>query len=325
MGSHVTVQVTTLADPLCGIPHETGAADRCGWVFCEHGDVRSRHTALGALALVLLVLIVGCTSSSGGGDAPATPAAGPPALVALGDSISVGFAACGEAKPCPEASWVTGSNIEVKSFEERLAGAWEVDEVKATNIARPGAKGRDMPGQAEKVPEGTKGLVTLLVGANDICTSSVAGMTEPADFRAAIDATLQTVSERAPDAVVLVASVPDIPGIFLHVQNEPRAQEAWRRGHICPALLAVPAEARGATTQQIEQRIGELNTQLQEACGASDTCVWDDGTVNSWLPDIVDLSDVDVFHPSLAGQASLADELWTTAARTKPTEALLTP
>ena len=268
----------------------------------------------------------GCTGSSSSAEVTATPDADPPALVALGDSISVGFAACGEAQPCPDASWVTGGNNEVNSFERRLEAAWGAD-VEATNLARPSAAIAELPSQAGRVPEGTEGLVTVLIGANDVCADSVPAMTAPQQFRMFLDDALARIQDRAPDAVVLLSSLPDVPMIFRALQEEPRARTAWARGGICPSLVGAAAGSpdAGGTVAQVEERVDELETQLQEACAAMEGCVFDGGAVHDWEPTIEDVSIVDAFHPSLAGQAHLAERLWEAAAEAPQTEVLLGP
>ncbi|MCZ2803691.1 GDSL-type esterase/lipase family protein [Modestobacter sp. VKM Ac-2983] len=304
------------------------------------------RTAVSTSGLAVLLLISGCTSSgddgnqddtagstaapgqSGGpADEGTTPSDGSaPVLLALGDSISVGFGACGEATACPEASWVTGEDPAVDSIRARLAEAWGVTDVPTSNFARPGAMAADLAGQAQRiVPTDGEGLVTVLVGSNDVCTGSVAAMTSPEEFRAAIDQVLQTVGERAPGAVTVLASVPGVASIYASFRGDSQARDAWAATRVCRSLTGSASgspEADGERVAAVQERVDQLNEQLAAACAAVDNCVYDAGAVHDWLPEPDDLSDVDAFHPSTTGQAELAEAVWDAAAGTQQMDAL---
>lgn len=280
-----------------------------------------RSARTGASLLALGLLVVGCSSTAEPPAADPGPAGrtGPPALVALGDSISVGFAACGRAQACPAESWVTGDDPAVDSLARRLTAAWDGADISVTNLAHPGARVADVATQAERVPQDLDGLVTVLVGVNDVCATSAAAMTEPTDFRASIDRTLQTIAERAPEAVVLVASVPDLTGVWSALKHDPAARARWAEAGSCRSVSA------GTETTAVARRVDDLDSELHEACSAVDTCVFDDGTVHDWVPAREDLSDVDVFHPATSGQAELAERLWTRALDDPVTVPLMAP
>lgn len=272
------------------------------------------------LACAALVVLAGCSSAE-----PEEPAATgsttsgrdePPVLVALGDSITAGFGACGQAEACTAASWVTGETPEVDSLRSRLADSWEVPSVEGTNLARAGARAADLPDQAARLPEGADALVTVLVGANDVC-SGLGNMTAPEQLRASVDRTLQVIAERAPDAVVLVASVPDVVAV-----EEVRREAGGDAPGGCRSL-AGPADAEA--TAQVAERVEQYNAQLQQACSAAPACVFDDGAVYDVALAASDLSEVDRFHPSLSGQAQLAGAVWDAAVDTPATRDLLVP
>ena len=278
----------------------------------------ARRGAAVTVAAVVLALAGGCTSADPG-PPPADPGASGPAqappataVVALGDSISVGFAACGSPSPCEEESWATGTDPRVASLRQRLAGVdgeGAGEEPLGANLAVPGARAADLAAQAAQVDLPGPGLVTVMVGANDVCTSSAATMTPPAAFRASIDAALAQVRSRAPQASVLVTSVPDVVAVAAGLEGEAVARATWARTRACRSVLD------GAAPAEVSQRVDDLDRELVEACAAVEGCTHDGGAVSAWRPALDDLSEVDAFHPSVTGQAQLAEALWPAAQR----------
>ena len=267
-----------------------------------------------AVAALVAARVTGCAPSPGGPPAapPPTAPAAPSslALVVLGDSISVGFAACGRAAACEEESWATGDDPAVDSLRQRMAEDAGVDDVASTNLAVPGARAADVAAQAAGVDLPGEGLVAVLVGANDVCASGPARMTAPEDFRASVDRALAQVRERAPRAGVLVASVPDLAAVAAGLQGEEVAQETWARTGACPSVLG-----DSAPDPEVSRRVQDLNRELAQACAAVPGCTDDAGAVAAWRPALEDLSPLDAFHPSVSGQAQLAEALWPAAQR----------
>src|SRR6478672_5578482 len=127
--------------------------------------------------------------------APASAAASPPpnSMASLGDSITRGFNACGFFVDCPARSFATGTASSVNSHYQRILRVNPAISGHNNNDARSGAKAADMAGQARTaVGQGVQ-YVTLLIGANDACTSSESTMTSVATFRSQIDAALTTL------------------------------------------------------------------------------------------------------------------------------------
>lgn len=272
------------------------------------------RSVLASVGLVLTVAVAGCTAPPESAQAPPTGVErGPvPAVAALGDSISVGFAACGSAAPCEATSWSTGEAPLVDSLRTRLAAAWDVDEIEAVNLAEPGATVSDVVGQARQVPEGMRGVVTVLVGANDVCGAS-GGPPGAQEFATAVDDVLATVRDRAPEAVVVLGSVPDLGAVFTVVTDASPAVGSRVR---CAGLSGSNGDAPGevaTAVQSVRQLIDAYNEALRLVCDADEACVWDSGAVHDWQPVLEDLSEVDRFHPSAAGQARLAELMWDAA------------
>jgi lysophospholipase L1-like esterase len=135
--------------------------------------------------------ILGVVLLSLGGFAPAaqagtaTPGGLPRSVAAAGDSITRGYDAmflgCFLAD-CPQYSWSTGTSSPVSSHSARIRAASPGVSVTSANVARTGAKMSDLNRQLTLIGTGVQ-YVTVLLGANDVCTSSAATMTDPALFR----------------------------------------------------------------------------------------------------------------------------------------------
>ena len=275
-----------------------------------------RAAALLAGAALLLAACSPAAPPGGTGAPPSAAGGAVPALASLGDSVSRGVGACGEPRPCDEQAWTTGTDEAVDSLRLRLARAWGVDDVRTVNAARAGAKVDDLPRQARAVAQDGRGLVTVLIGANDVCTSTPDTMTAPAAFRASVDEALGVLTRDAPGADVLVVLLPDLLRLWSGARQDPAAVAAWDAEHVCSSLLKNPgsdAPEDAARRDRVAQRVAELNAELVAACAAQPRCFDDGGSLSGWAPGEGDLSDVDHFHPSAQGQAEFADLVWDAA------------
>ncbi|GAA3211896.1 SGNH/GDSL hydrolase family protein [Dactylosporangium siamense] len=257
---------------------------------------------LTVLAATLVVLL--------GTAIPAHAAAGPPpgSIASMGDSITRGFNACGWFVDCPTRSFSTGNNSAVNSHYLRIRA--QNPAVVAYNDARSGAKVADMPGQASTAVSQHVAYVTILIGANDACTSSEASMTSVAAFRAALDSALGTLKAGLPDAKVLLVSVPDLKRLWQVGKDSSGARTAWGLFGICQSMLANPTSTAAADTarrDRVRQRVVDFNGQLASACTAyGANCKYDGGAVFGYAFQLSQISTWDYFHPNASGQAVLA-------------------
>jgi lysophospholipase L1-like esterase len=287
---------------------------------------RSARTAAVALAVVLG--LSACTAPSqgpapsdgteGGRPATASPAptptpTGPASTVAVvGDSLSRGFNACDHYGDCPAASWAGGSDPRIDSVSTRL-GALLDGPVAVHSFARSGARVDDLRRQVASAVATDPDLITLLIGANDVCRASLDEMTPTADYSAAITAALQQIGLYAPDAVVLVASVPDVTGLVEVAGGDPTARFLWSHAGGCATALADPQSTGFDSVERrraVAERIGEYDTVLAGACVALPRCVYDDGALNDYRFRLDQLSALDRFHPSVRGLHDLALLEW---------------
>ncbi|MEV0429276.1 SGNH/GDSL hydrolase family protein [Micromonospora sp. NPDC050495] len=261
---------------------------------------RALATLAGATALVLL--------ASG----PALAAAGPPptSMASLGDSITRGFNACGWYSDCTSRSFSTGDYASVNSHYLRIRAVEPAIQGRNHNDAKTGAKSADMYGQAGgAVSQGVQ-YVTMLIGANDACTSSESSMTPVTTFRANIDSALNRIRAGLPDARVAVLSIPDIQRLWSVGKGSGSARTAWSLFGICQSMLANPTSTSQADVDRrarVRQRVVDYNTQLAQACAAyGPNCDFDDNAVFNYPFSLSQVSSWDYFHPSTSGQAVLA-------------------
>lgn len=296
----------------------------------RQGPALASLASLAALAAAA-ALLAGCSGSAGpaeqsdGSASPSEPrtavtpstappkAAKPGSVAAVGDSITRGFDACELLSDCPEVSWVTGTDKRVDSFASRL-GTGTGD---TWNLARSGARMADLPGQVGQAVAKKPDLIAVLMGANDACSRSTEAMTPVADFRADFESSLKTVHTEAPDAQVLVASIPDLERLWEIGRRQEEAKQVWAFG-ICPSMLARPdsdAEPDRARRAEVGKRVDEYNEVLETACAEYNACRFDGGAVHRYEFTERDLSPLDWFHPSVRGQATLARILYGVAFR----------
>lgn len=288
------------------------------------------HRARAVLAvLTAAVLASGCDSIRGGdgGTGVSRPSAKPSpvwnahpySVAAVGDSITRGFDACQVLADCPEVSWATGADTGVDSLAVRLLGRRGAAE-RGWNYAVTGARMADLPGQVAEAVRRRPELVTVMVGANDACRSSVSAMTPVADFRADFERSMATLRKELPKTQVYVASVPNLLRLWSEGRADPLGKEVWKLG-ICPSMLRGADDLTEAATvrrQEVQHRVEAYNTVLAEVCAQDERCRSDGNAVFDYRFGTGQLSQWDWFHPSRDGQARLAEIAYRTVTEHRP-------
>ncbi|MER5945244.1 SGNH/GDSL hydrolase family protein [Streptomyces sp. NPDC001904] len=232
----------------------------------------------------------------------------PRSVAAVGDSITRGFDACGVLSDCPEVSWATGTDKDVDSLAVRLLGRTGAAK-HSWNYARTGARMADLPGQMARAAAERPQLVTVMAGANDACRDSADDMTPPAAFRADFTDALRQLRRTVPKAQVYVMSVPDLKRLWSQGRQNPLGKQVWKLG-ICSSMLADPDAVDAAATARrgaVQRRVQEYNQVLKDVCADDKRCRYDDGAVFGYRFGQGQLSQWDWFHPSVNGQARLAE------------------
>ena len=278
---------------------------------------RSR-TVLAAVAATVLGL-AGCDAVGGNSSGPKSASAhkvkpapawdvSPRSIAAVGDSITRGFDACTVLSDCPEVSWATGTSSDVDSLAVRLLGRTQAAE-RSWNYAMTGARMADLPGQMAQAATRRPQLVTVMAGANDACRASTSAMTSVESFRADFEDALSTLRGSLPKTQVYVASVPNLKRLWSEGRTNPLGKQVWKLG-ICPSMLSDADALDSAATLRrntVQKRVEAYNTVLREVCAKDRRCRFDDGAVYDYRFGTEQLSRWDWFHPSVNGQARLAE------------------
>jgi len=261
-----------------------------------------------SIRVLLLSLVLGAAVQ-----APVAVAAPPlpTSMASIGDSITRATDACCWYGDHPAQSWSTGGGAldGIRSHYERIRAAEPAISGRNYNDARAGAKMRDAAGQAQTAGAQGARYLTVLMGANDVCTSSISTMTSVSDFRAQFSTTMSVhASGLPPGSHVFVSSIPNVYQLWALLHNDPAARFVWSIAGICQSMLS-PANTE-ADRQTVLAREQEFNQVLADVCGQYIMCRFDDLAVFNYQFTTGQVSRLDYFHPSLSGQATLASITW---------------
>ena len=236
----------------------------------------------------------------------------PRTVAALGDSLSRGFDACAQYGDCTAVSWSTGTDPRVDSVAARLSAALRAP-VSSVNVARSGATVSDLARQVGLAVQRRPDVVTVLIGANDVCRPSLAAMTSGAAYAATLGTQLHRLATALPHTTVLVASVPDVPELVAVAGHDPTARFLWSHSGACRSVLGDAGSrdpAAVARLASVTARIREYDASLDAICATIPTCVYDGGALFRARFTLPELSPLDSFHPSRAGLRRIAALEW---------------
>ncbi len=261
-----------------------------------------------ALTCVLAALITSITAPS------ANAATYPDSMDALGDSITRAFNTCWfPFVDCTQNSWATGTNSDVNSYYLRLNELNPAIQGNNHNDAVSGAVMADLDGQAADAVSRNVELVTILMGNNDACSSSIDTMTPVSTFQSQFEAAMSRLDSGIPNADIKVGSLPDIYQLWELFHDDPDAVSTWDSYDICQSLLANPQSTDPADVERREtfrQRVIDFNTVLENVCAQYSQCQFDNNAGFNTTFKEQHVSTRDYFHPSVEGQALLAGVAW---------------
>ena len=266
---------------------------------------------IAVLLSVVLALFVTPDASGAQLSVQSPPPPPPGSMAAIGDSISQAADVCCWYGDHPANSWSTGgaSWDGIRSHYERIRALNPDIRGRNHNDSVSGARMDDGPAQAQRAVTQHVRYVTILLGGNDVCTSSPETMTSVADFRSQFRQTLQILEAGLPRrAHIFVASIPDVYRLWALYRDDPAAQLVWDVANICQSLLS-PSRTE-EQRQAVRRRNMDFNTVLAQECAGFARCRFDDNAVFNYQFARGDVSKLDYFHPSLAGQADLAAVTW---------------
>jgi len=256
-------------------------------------------------------LLLGFAAASLAGASAASAAPPPSSIAGIGDSITRATDVCCWYGDHPPQSWSTGNGLfdGIRSHYERILTLTPSIYGHNYNDSRAGAKMRDAQGQAQTAVVQQARYVTILMGANDVCTSSPSTMTSVTDFRVQFTATMDTLAAGLPaGSHVFVSSIPNVYQLWQLLHGNSTARFVWWAAQICQSMLS-PANTE-QDRQFVLAREQAFNQVLAEVCGQYAICRFDDDAVFDYHFSANQVSTLDYFHPSLAGQSALATVTW---------------
>jgi len=292
-----TDQRTSFADASAGNPERA---------FTVKGVPMSvRRLRLWLLGLAPLIILALLPTAAANASSPY-----PRVMAATGDSITRAFDVTWSylLRDGVEYSWSTGTNSAVSSHYQRLLAVDPKLAGHAYNDARSGARMSDLGGQLGAAASQRADYATILMGANDVCTSSVTTMTPTATFETQFKTALADFLASRPGARVFVSSILNIYQLWNVLHTNLLATSTWKYFKICQSMLA--ATNTEDQRQQVAAQERADNDALARVCQAFVQCRWDNYAVYNTPFSSADVSTVDYFHPSVTGQKTLAAVTW---------------
>jgi len=232
-------------------------------------------------------------------------------IASIGDSITRAYDACCSYGDHPANSWSTGSSSTdgVRSHYERILASNLLVSGQQHNDAVTGAKMSDGGRQAAQAVAQAAQYVTILLGANDVCTSSASTMTSTGTFRNQLESAMSTLQAGLPiGAHIFVGSIPNVYRLWSVLRTNWLARITWSAAKICQSMLS--SSNTEQTRQAVLAREKAFNDILADVCGRFANCRFDGYAVFNYPFAADQISKLDYFHPSLSGQAALAGATW---------------
>jgi len=240
----------------------------------------------------------------------------PSTMAALGDSVTAGY----NANPLnpgwtDQYSWATGEDAAVYSHADRLG----LDANASLNLAVPGTKMAFLKSEALWLYNSpvTIDYAVVLMGHNDACANSLEEMTPAAEFEADYRAALDVMKTYNPEMKVRVMGLVDPTKLYYVVRDRPTpyvlpngytltCQDFWAIYSVCPDALTQGEESRAA----VAERVKVYNKILRKGAEDYGYEYTDEVYKTEFVSD--DVSVVDCFHPSIAGQNKISEGVWGT-------------
>jgi lysophospholipase L1-like esterase len=225
---------------------------------------------LARIVLLALVVVLAGLVAQPAWAAPPLPAS----MAAIGDSITRAYDVCCAYGDHPGQSWSTGSTSYdgIASHYERIRQLNPAITGRGYNDAVTGAKMSAAPGQATQAVNQGARYVTILMGANDLCTSSPSTMTSTTTFRAQFSQAMATLMAQDRKPYVFVSSIPNIYQLWQVLHTNSLARTVWAAAKICQSMLA--ATNTETQRQQVVSREEAFNQVLADVCAQYSRCRW---------------------------------------------------
>jgi lysophospholipase L1-like esterase len=231
----------------------------------------------------------------------------PNSIIALGDSGSTGFNSAAPQVDAKENSWSTGDSPLIQSHYLRILAANPKIKNHNFNVAKDGARMRDLAAQASVAARAKPDYVTIELGGNDFCRP---GETSPAAFKAQLVAGLRELARGAPSARVLVVGIASFSAEFLAViGSNDEARAAYSDGSACDPLFDTNGKPDPQRVAKVDAKVQSYNRQLASACALFVHCRYDHAAIDKLPIELADFSS-DWGHQSVQGLAKQAKATW---------------
>ena len=228
-------------------------------------------------------------------------------LVSMGDSITSAFntrwvGGVGNKRY----NWSTGVSQRVASHFNRLDTTKSSLRIKFRNVAVTGAKSAGLQDQLRRAEENRIDYLTILIGANDVCSWSEDHKDAKQSFKKNVSGIIEKVVAKNNKVKILLSSIPDMNHLYEKGKN--KCQFKWDLFKICPRLLH--SKRNDEERREFYSRLVDANKVLEELSAEYDSHVKFVADVFAFKFSIDHLSPIDCFHPSIKGQDALADMTW---------------
>lgn len=269
------------------------------------GELRWR-SFVAACSVMSTLLGFSMTPSADAGSPPL-----PNSMAAIGDSISQAADVCCWYGDHPSSSWSTGDDQgdAILSHYERILALNPVIVGNQHNDSVSGARMADAEQQASEAVAQQVEYVTILMGANDACTSSIDTMTSVSDFQTQFQAAMGTLASGLPAGTpIFVASIPNIFRLWKIFHTNAIAQSVWWAAQICQSMLSPFNSRQDRLT--VAAQVKAYNDVLAQVCSQYSNCLFDGFAVFDYQFRTSEVSKLDYFHPNKSGQSVLAQKTW---------------
>ncbi len=261
--------------------------------------------------LFLATVLAGLVTISSAAAATSIPL--PNSMASTGDSITRAYDSTSSGcflSDCPQYSWSTGTagTTSVNSHYLRILAANNAIRGNVYNDAKTGAKMDALDGQLTSAASQGVQYATVLMGANDVCTSSISTMTPTATFQSEFQTALTDFFAADPNAHVFVSSIPNIYQLWSLEHTNPTAETEWQSFGICQSMLSSSNTETDRQTVLAQEQAD--NNALASVCSQFANCKWDNLATYNYAFKTSDISTIDYFHPSVSGQNTLAGITW---------------
>jgi len=228
---------------------------------------------------------------------------------AVGDSISAGFNA-DRLLNNRDLSWTTGdsSTRRVNSHYFRLRELHPDLTIRGINEAIAGSVAADLVGQTQRLMRNQVDYVTIMIGANDVCTWEEADYVEKMRvFQNHVVFAVQSILTANANTRIVLVQIPDVYRIW-ELGSTRSCQTKWNLFGMCKPLLGESRSAADREAFRARWRAAN-NTLANIAAMFPDRVLFDDSlgaTPFEWEH----VSRLDCFHPSIAGQNLISELTW---------------